>query len=58
MLGIWAAYMIWVGFMNPVVDNLAHIGGAVGGIIGVYIWRPRILDRMKDPIHYFNQRSG
>ncbi|MBL8865526.1 MAG: rhomboid family intramembrane serine protease [Gemmataceae bacterium] len=43
VLLVWAIYQVALGFMNPMIDNLAHIGGFVSGLlIGVVLRkRPR-----------------
>lgn len=33
VLLIWALYTIGTGFMDPFIDNGAHIGGALGGVL-------------------------
>ena len=37
----WSIYTIACGFLTPYVDNYAHIGGFIGGIIGFYLLRDR-----------------
>ncbi|MCE9566216.1 MAG: rhomboid family intramembrane serine protease [Planctomycetes bacterium] len=40
VLAIWAVYQIGLGFMNPLVDNMAHLGGFIGGfVIGIVMDR-------------------
>lgn len=43
VLLVWAIYQVALGFMNPMIDNFAHIGGFVAGLlIGVVLRkRPR-----------------
>lgn len=33
VLGIWAMYQFALGARNPIVDNWAHFGGLVGGLV-------------------------
>lgn len=45
VLAVWAGYQIIVGFMTPYVDNFAHIGGLVGGIMTAFLLEPRLLTK-------------
>jgi hypothetical protein len=33
VLAIWAGYQIVTGFASPMVDNFAHLGGLLGGVV-------------------------
>lgn len=33
---------LFIGFMNPMVDNWGHLGGLVGGAIAAYYFGPRL----------------
>jgi len=33
VLAAWAAWQLFTGFMNPFIDNFAHLGGMTGGAI-------------------------
>jgi membrane associated rhomboid family serine protease len=44
VLAFWAIYTIGLGFFNPFVDNLAHIGGLLGGALVALLLRPAVLD--------------
>jgi rhomboid protease GluP len=33
VIGVWAAYTILFGFLSPIVDNMAHLGGFLTGVI-------------------------
>ena len=42
VLLVWAGYTILTGFLNPQIDNFAHIGGFVGGaVMGAVLPRRR-----------------
>lgn len=45
VLLIWGAYQIATGFLNPMIDNFCHIGGALGGALAALAFRPRLLRR-------------
>jgi rhomboid protease GluP len=42
-LVFWAAYMLFLGLINPRVDNLAHVGGFLGGAVMALLLRPALL---------------
>jgi rhomboid protease GluP len=39
----WGVYTIMLGFLTPYVDNLAHLGGAIGGAAAAYMLEPRLI---------------
>lgn len=39
---VWAAYSIVTGFMSPMIDNWAHIGGLIGGALACLGLRPQL----------------
>jgi rhomboid protease GluP len=43
VLGIWAAYQIALGALTPGVDNLAHLGGLLGGAALGLVLQPALL---------------
>ena len=45
-LAIWAGYSMLGGFLNPMIDNMAHVGGFVAGAIGSFFWKPVILNNV------------
>jgi rhomboid protease GluP len=46
VIGVWAVYSIALGFLNPQVDNLAHVGGfGTGYILGLLIPPALLHDR-------------
>jgi rhomboid protease GluP len=47
VLAIWAGYQVLTGFLTPYVDNMAHIGGFLGGAVVTLGLRPR--DRIGRP---------
>jgi rhomboid protease GluP len=54
VLGFWALYSIALGFLNPFVDNRAHLGGLLAGALLGLVLRPALLrDRgevARDPL--------
>ena len=44
-LSVWAALSIGLGFLSPQVDNAAHVGGALGGIVVGWVMSSRRADR-------------
>jgi len=44
VLIVWALYTLAIGHLNPTVDNLAHLGGLLGGAALVFVLRPAVLD--------------
>jgi rhomboid protease GluP len=44
VLAIWAVYQLLLGLLNPAVDNLAHLGGFLGGMVMGLLLRPAILE--------------
>jgi rhomboid protease GluP len=45
VLAVWAAYQIFTGLVSPYIDNLAHVGGFLGGALVTLPLEPR--DRIK-----------
>ncbi|HEX9394904.1 MAG TPA: rhomboid family intramembrane serine protease [Gemmatimonadales bacterium] len=45
VLGVWAAWQVLTGFLNPLVDNFAHLGGLAAGGATALACRPRLLAR-------------
>ena len=43
VLGVWALWQLGLGFMNPMVANMAHLGGLLAGAALGWTIRPRIL---------------
>ena len=41
VLVVWALYSIVTGFMSPMIDNWAHIGGLIGGALATLPLRAR-----------------
>lgn len=44
VLLVWAAYAILSGLVSPLIDNGAHIGGAIGGALVARRLHPVVLD--------------
>ena len=42
VLAAWAAYTIFIGAIDPQIDNWAHFGGLLGGAVIVLGVRPRV----------------
>lgn len=42
VIGIWAAYQIGLGVLNPHIDNFAHLGGFVAGVLCGLVVRPKL----------------
>jgi len=45
VLAAWAAWQLFTGFMNPFIDNFAHLGGMTGGAIAALLLTPRLTGR-------------
>ena len=46
VLGFWALYSIATSFLDPYIDNFAHIGGFLaGGLITLFL-QPAVLSRV------------
>jgi rhomboid protease GluP len=43
VLAAWAGYTLFTGFLNPYIDNFAHLGGMAGGGLVALGLRPRLL---------------
>lgn len=44
VLAFWAGYQMLLGLTNPAIDNLAHLGGLLGGAATALVLRPAVLD--------------
>jgi rhomboid protease GluP len=44
VLAVWAGYQFLLGLFSPGVDNLAHLGGLLGGAALGLVLRPAVLD--------------
>jgi len=44
VLAAWAAWQLFTGYMNPFIDNFAHLGGMTGGAIAALLLTPTIRD--------------
>jgi rhomboid protease GluP len=42
VLLVWGLYQIVTGFLTPLIDNFAHIGGALGGAAVASVLEPRL----------------
>jgi rhomboid protease GluP len=42
VLVVWALYSIVTGFMSPMIDNWAHIGGLIAGALATLPLRPNL----------------
>ncbi len=49
VLLIWAGYQIVTGFMNPFIDNFAHVGGFAGGALAALALWPTLVPRPEAP---------
>ncbi len=49
VLLIWALYTVVSGFLDPMTDNFAHVGGLAGGTLVTLLLRPTLLPRPKEP---------
>ncbi len=63
VIAFWAGYSIVLGFMTPFVDNLAHIGGFMGGAVLGGLLRPAVLEpggpsRLSDQILFLSALGG
>jgi len=45
VLAAWAAWQLFTGFMNPFIDNFAHLGGMTGGAIAALLLTPTLTAR-------------
>jgi rhomboid protease GluP len=45
VLAAWAGWQLFTGFLNPFVDNFAHLGGMTGGAIAALLLTPRLMGR-------------
>lgn len=48
----WAVYQILTGLANPFIDNLAHIGGFVSGMLAAWVLWPRLVPRPEAPTRF------
>lgn len=44
VLAVWAIYQLLLGLLTPHIDNLAHLGGLLGGAALGLLLRPAVLD--------------
>lgn len=42
VLAAWAAWQLFTGFLNPFIDNFAHLGGMTGGAIAAVLLTPTL----------------
>ena len=42
VLGLWSVWQLGVGFLSPLVDNAAHLGGLLAGAGVVLLLRPKL----------------
>lgn len=49
VLGVWTIYQIASGFLTPYVDNMAHAGGVLGGLLAAHFAGPIIFDQVPAP---------
>jgi len=45
VLAAWAAWQLFTGFMNPFIDNFAHLGGMTAGAIAALLLTPTLTGR-------------
>ena len=45
VLGLWSLWQLGIGFLTPLVDNAAHLGGLLAGAALVLLMRPRVAMR-------------
>lgn len=43
VLAVWAGWQVLTGFLNPFVDNFAHLGGLAAGACAALACQPRLL---------------
>jgi rhomboid protease GluP len=56
--GVFLAYNLINGFINPVIDNAAHIGGLIGGFaMGWVLARPVNLEARREPQRHLAVRT-
>lgn len=48
VLGVWAVYQLFLGILQPAVDNRAHLGGLLGGMLMGLVLRPAVLDGRRE----------
>jgi len=48
----WAVYQILTGMFNPIIDNFAHIGGFVSGMLAAWVLWPRLVPRPEAPTRF------
>lgn len=58
VLACWAAYQFLLGLTNPSVDNLAHLGGLLGGTVLGLVLRPAVLDGRDTVAARLTSRAG
>jgi membrane associated rhomboid family serine protease len=42
VLFAWAVFQVLTGFLDPRIDNFAHLGGFTGGAVAAVMLRPRV----------------
>jgi rhomboid protease GluP len=47
VLLLWALYQIVTGFMTPYIDNFAHLGGFVGGVLVAWLIKSPLIPQNK-----------
>jgi|GEM_PF-1393835 len=52
VIGLWAAFQIVLGLLNPNIDNLAHFGGLVGGVVLGLVLRPAVLEGRREVAYH------
>ena len=45
VLAAWAGWQLFIGLMNPFIDNFAHLGGMSGGAIAALLLTPKLTGR-------------
>jgi rhomboid protease GluP len=45
VLAAWAAWQLVTGFVNPFIDNFAHLGGMTGGAMAALLLKPTLTGR-------------
>ncbi|BAP57142.1 hypothetical protein THII_2845 [Thioploca ingrica] len=43
----WALYQIVNGFMTPYIDNFAHLGGFMGGVLVALLIKSPLIQKYK-----------
>ena len=45
VLAAWAGWQLLTGFLSPLIDNFAHVGGMIGGATAALLLTPRLTGR-------------